>query len=1622
MAFFLHFISFLKSPSLKNHANSIRFFSVFVCLVLFKEAGFAQLKADFTSSVVSGCTPVVVQFKDASAGAPTSYYWDFGNGSTSSLQNPGAIYKNPGFYTVKLIIKDGAGQDSVTKANYITVYAKPIVDFSATPMAGCSPLPVQFNDNSTPASGTITQWSWDFGDGQVSNGQNPLHIYTTVDTFGVSLRVTNSFGCTNFIQKNSFINVNGVINLDFDYTYTNACTPPTKVTFGSSNNTSTPLTYQWDFGDGGASSQQNPVYTYKANGQYSVTLIASTDQGCKDTITKSISIGTVLANFILPPGGCANQVVLFRDSSSPAPVFDKWDFGDGKTANSLNPYHTFSTTGSFNVKLVANFGSCTDSITKIFTVTDKPTPSFTSTGNRSTCTLPSTIQFNNTSANAVSYRWDFGDGGKSTLQNPVHNYTTAGFYNVTLIAINSNGCGDTIIMPKYVQLGPPKIDSLKNSPFAGCIPATINFNPAISSGESVTSYKWDFGDGNTSTSAAPSNNYINAGTYTVNLQVATSSGCTGSAKFTNVVRVGKKPAAKFSASPTDACSSKPIQFTDNSTGGITAWQWKFGDTAAISPLQNPQHLYTDTGYFSVTLTVESNGCRDSLKMDNYIHINPPVSNFTYKYQCGQNKLTRNFFDNSIGAETWTWDFGDGATSNEKDPTHTFTSGGTYIVTLTITNSACSSVKKDTLDILTQAPSFKVQPASATICRTDTVQFTATQYDPSSISAFYWDFGDGTNTGFNKINSTVTHKFQQAGNFTPYLVARDILGCQDTIKKAGLQITVYGPRAAFTNTNGACVNGTVAFADASVTDGIHDITKWTWSYGDGTVESSTAPFQHVYNTSGIYQVVLKVEDSYGCIDSVVKSHADTITSPIANFSSFDSIRCTASAVNFIDSSQGLTLTYNWNFGDNETSGLPSPQHVYTNQGTYTVALGITDKFGCKDSITKVQYIKIADVKAAFLEKDTFAYCPPLRILPKNESFNYTFLTWDFGDGNTSNLFDPDHTYTAAGKYNLMLVAQGHGSCADTAMQTITLLGPAGSFSYSPDQLCVPGTVLFSAKGHNVVGYQWVFADGSVDASADPATRHNYKTPGMYLPSLIIIDSSGCEVTLQNTGDSIRVAGVSAKFSATTSPGCDSALVSITDSSAVLFDNLQSNIWNYGDGSTSNGSSPGHFYATSGNKKITQTITSALGCTDKYTLPVDVVVYQSPVINASIPSSVCVNSTANFTASNNSVPPGNVNWLWQFGNGDTSSAQNPAYTYTTSNTYTVTVAAINEFGCADTADATIIAQPLPPVDANIDSIICLGQSVTLQPSGASTYVWANDNSLSCTNCANPIAKPDTTTRYYVTGTSAAGCVAVDSVLIEVKRPFTITLPPADTLCLGNSIQLTASGAEVYNWQPATGLDDANIANPVAMPTVTTTYTVTGSDVKKCFTASASIIVNVYQNPSVNIADTSVTIMVGDKYIPVSTISPDVIKWQWLPPAGLSCSDCAQPVASPRETTTYQEKVFNQYGCSAEDNITITVLCNEKSLFIPNTFSPNGDGLNDYFYPRGAGLYNIKSMRIFNRLGQIVFERINFSPNDAAGAWDGKFKGKLQPSDVYIYVIDVVCINGTVLSSKGNVTLLR
>ncbi|MEN9571533.1 MAG: hypothetical protein RL172_2764, partial [Bacteroidota bacterium] len=355
------------------------------------------------------------------------------------------------------------------------------------------------------------------------------------------------------------------------------------------------------------------------------------------------------------------------------------------------------------------------------------------------------------------------------------------------------------------------------------------------------------------------------------------------------------------------------------------------------------------------------------------------------------------------------------------------------------------------------------------------------------------------------------------------------------------------------------------------------------------------------------------------------------------------------------------------------------------------------------------------------------------------------------------------------------------------------------------------------------------------------------------------------------------------------------------------------------------------------------------------------------------------------------------------------------------HTITLTGNSSNGCSTIVKAMVDAFALPVFNNTPDTTTCRGQQFTLRASGAARYAWTPAATLNCDTCANTIANPINNTSYILTGTSAQGCVKKDTIDILVKQPFTIQYTQPDKLCAGKNKQLTASGAHQYQWWPANGLSNPLIANPVAQPDSTTTYRVVGTDDKGCFKDTGFVKLTVYPIPKVE-AGTDKTITVGMPVDLDAVITTDVTEVNWTPTSGIFRNSFTGFTAKPDQNTEYTVEVKNKGGCSARDRITVFVTCNGTNVFVPNLFSPNDDGVNDVFYPRGVGLFKIKSMRIFNRWGEPVFEKSSFNANDPGSGWDGRYKGSKLNTDVFVYNIELICNNNSVLALNGNISLVR
>jgi gliding motility-associated-like protein len=1461
----------------------------------------AQLLADFSANITSGCAPILVQFSDQSTGNPTSWTWNLGNGTTSNVQNPSTTYFTPGSYAISLTVTNASGTDTKTITGFISVVPTPVVQFTSNDSGLlCVPQTILFTDNSNTGSPGTVSYIWDFGDGNFSSALNPSHSYANSGNYSVSLSVTNGAGCSASLTKPGYLQLLGQPNAGFNAVNSNSCTAPFTVNF---SNTSTNYgSCVWDFGDGTTSTLANPTHTYTNNGSYTVSLSIANAANCTDTLVQSafVNIGGLNVSFSKSAASaCTNNAISFANTSSPGAGASIWYFGDGTQGTGTSISHSYAVAGSYNVKLVVNYNNCSDSMTQVVTINSGPSVQFSSSDTVA-CAAPHTVQFNNTTTGATSYTWFFGDGQSSTTTSPSHTYSALGNYTVMLVAISSNGCRDTLVRTNYIRIAQPTLQ-LTYANATGCgAPATIAFGINGSTTLPVTSYSWDFGDGATGSGGpATTHTYTSTGLYTVTLTYSLGTGCTFTA--TTTVNVGTMPTAGFSFTPVTPCPQQTVNFTNTSVGGSgTTYSWSFGDGGA-SVLANPTHAYTTPGNYTVSLIANNYGCKDTFALP--ITVSPPSAQFTPVYSC-TNRKTVTFNNTSIGGTSYLWNFGDGNISTLQSPVHAYNNFNTYNVTLTVVNavSGCSTIKVQSVILFDLKAQFTA--ADSNTCTGVPVVFTAAT--SSFYSSYIWTFGT---TSITTTSNTTTRIYANTGLYNTALVVKDIRNCYDTLSKPNYVHVNGHPAAAFSMlpTQG-CAPLSVAFTDQS-SPAIASLTRWLWQFGDGSSDTTTVPVAtHLYNT-GTYTTTLTVTDANGCTDSVVLPNSITIHRPTASFSSADTNRCTGQTISFMNNSSGTGLTYHWLFGDGATATTTNPTHTYLNAGNYTVTLSVTDSFGCSDTFTRSAYIHIGNITVGFIASDTFANCPPLAVNFTDTSSNVVTYNWTFGNGNASSVASPSTIYTYPGVYTVQLKGQNSAGCLDSFSRTITVLGPTGTLSYTPLGGCSPLTVQFSSVNSNTQSLIWDMNNGVTQTTTASSTTYTYTTPGVYLPKLLLSDGNSCLVPISGP-DTIRVDSVSADFSFTGNNACQTATISFIDTAVFSVTSITAIYWDFGDGNSSTVHNPSHFYSAPGTYNVKLGITTAEGCSDTVIKPVTILA--APGVSAGNDTSFCLGATNGMQLQ----ATGAINYNWSpAATLSCTACANPLASPVNPTTYTVVGTAQN--GCTDTAQITLAPNASPVLTASSIPAICEGDSTQLQINGASSYSWTPVQGLSCSACSNPYASPATSTNYSVIGTDINGCSDTLPVAVVVHSlPSVVVQSGAMTICNGDSLQLQASGATNYNWAPNTDISCVGCAAPFVHPSVSRNYIVTGTDINGCSdTAQVSISVN----PIPVLAASGQSICSGDS---VQLAISGAAIYSWSPAATLSCSNCSNPFATPASTTTYIITGTDTNGCSDTGSITVQV----------------------------------------------------------------------------------------------------
>lgn len=1448
---------------------------------------FSQPTADFTSSGNNLCAPAIITFTNTStgcSGTPT-FYWTSGTSDVSSLENPTFSYTVGGTYTVSLKITCDGFED--TKTMTIVVYDPPEANFSNVVQKGCVPFDVNFIDMSLTGDAAINSWVWHFGDGTSSTEQHPSHTYASSGSFNVTLFVKDENNCSSQVTHNNLIRVANLPTVSFVADNPTLCTSPHTVNFSSSVTTSFGLTatYLWNFGDGGTSIENNPSHTY-TSGIYDVSLTVTDEYGCENTFSKPeyVRIEPAVPQYSVLEGDtvCKGMQTHFLNETG---YSCRWDFGDGGTSMQNTPIHIYQQTGNVNVTFTVDPGGQCEASTEFTLFVETITASFTTNPtNLYSCSIPFEVEFTNTSsANATSFYYVFQDGTSSIQPNPSHTYSSGGIFQPTLTVTSNAGCVHTFMGP-IINISPADA-SFTADEVEGCEPLTITFTYS-GDPEAITNFNWNFGNGNTnSDGSAIESSVYNAGEYTVVLTVTDGQGCTGESSLElNIGAVYEPNINVFDNDPDhtpllshNICAQDTVSLWvlewDNEDYEFTWWI----DSTSNKDVSNEytDHAFDqDTGWVHLHMITLYNGCRDTIYWDSLYISGPIIDGISKSYDCN-NPRNYEFTLNETIADTWDWKIyyihegtmtivEETLSSTDHNYSYTFPpSPDSFWVKVTAHSDTTSCEYVDSIQIKIATPSASFSIPVYNNCTGVDISFDASA--SQDASEYYWDFGDGNNSGWLS-EPIFIYQYMTVGVFDVVLTVRDENGCEDTDTHP---IHIIGPEihTTISETYG-CDQLLVSFSDFSTAS--EPIVSVEWNFGDGSTMIGT-DVTHLYSTPGVYSVTVNVTTLSNCGLGITYQDTIVVESVDASFNALPVVACVNQDISFQALENNISYIYTWNFGDTNpaiSGHSPSINYSYENGGYYDVHLKVENGRGCEDELLLEGFIKIEQAFANFsLTEDHFSCYPATPIIIQNSSVlpadTELYYQWILGsDNDTITVEEPTYVYTVPGNFDIVLNLSTPAGCTDTHSLPLIIEGPYAQMNISDTIACVGQEIEFSlTEQENVETIQWVVGGG--DSYTVESFTHSYSMvpPSGYYTVNLVIKSGDCQPPsfVQN----IYIFDVTANFS-------------ITDTE---------------------------------NNEILGGLCSP---------------FEAMLVSNSINDDFRY-----WFVDNHPIGSGLSTETHNFVNNQS---------YDTSGEITLIVEDIH--GCLDTIKKSIDVYALPVIEITQDTIICKGDEIKLYSAGGVSYLWSPDVNISDVNSQSPSVKPEEDIIYYLEVRNSHDCLSIDSVSILVIQDFLVNFTP------------------VYD-----------------------------------------------------------SIIIGDTTRIILEATQDSLIYTWTPSTNISCTNCPEPEFYPLEDTRYRLVVEDSTGCFKYHYLLDIFVIEEYTLDVPGAFTPGSGDKNAVIYARGFGIKKLLQFRIYNRWGEEVFYT-----DDINQGWNGYYKGKLQSIDNYSYFIEAEMFNGSIQTKKGHIMLIR
>ena len=1255
--------------------------------------------AEFDTTPAIGTVGQEIQFNDNSTGEIATYDWNFGDGSTHSVEKtPKYTYGKADTYQVTLIVTNSYGVSSTPVTHDVVVNpVAPVASFDVTPIKGTSPLTVTATDTST---GVVTGRVW-YIDGVADNSSESTmtHAFDNAAVHTISLEVSNAGGSNTSLPQD--IDVGNKVVPDFTVTKSGDFAPVT-VTCDPAT-TQFADSFSWIVNKDGVkvaeSTDAKPSFELKDPGTYDIILTATNAYSSESkTISEIVKI-PVKAGFTSIVDGLD---VTFNDTSSGTPTIYAWNFGDNQISTDSNPNHTYAHSGTYNVILtVTNADDSVNSTNADVTVI-AAAPVAVLDVSPVNGIAPLDVAIADNSTGEIVSRVLYVDDVIADTVLDHYNFTTAGKHTLKLSVTNvGGGSTDT----KTIDVYEPVVPSFTLDKNSGKVPLTVTATctvPKVEGCTDVCNWLNDMGEAKLGENAAYTFN--DPGDYNIKMQFTRTYPNGQTVEFDSEPKIIKAiplepPVPGILMNPVSGNGEIPLKviFTSTATGATTT-SWDFGDKDSSENTATGDvvsHSYDKVGTYTVTQTVTNDdGSVTTTATVNAIHTSvPPVAGFTMNPSTGKGTvpLDVKFYSTSATSlDKVSWTFGDVEIEQPtvgKDVEHIYSSIGTYTVTQTITNADDTKTATGQITVnhvpTPAVADFTTEPvngnAPLSVVITDKSQYTDVLNGQVS-----YHFTDDTPDSNER---SLTHIFSNVGTYT---ITQSVKNDDNQLPSTkNVIVTVNAaliPLVA--NFTAVPITGQaplpVQFTDAST--GI--VAGYSWNFSDGTALNTTKNPSHVFASAGNYNVVLTVTDSNGGSSTKSMNIIATVA-PIPLVANFTAVPTTGQApltVQFTDASTGSVTGYSWNFSDGTAlNTTKNPSHVFAIAGNYNVVLTVKDNNG--GSSTKSMNIN-ATVAPIPLNAD-FTAAPNTGSTPLIVQFTDTSKgavasrSWDFNDGNVDTTQSPKHTFTGVKTYNVVLTVKDNNGVSSTKTMPITVNAATNLkaiFTATPVSGNAPLVVKFEDQSTGASLRTWNFGDNSgVSTASKPS--HTYNSVGTFIVTLTAINGTRSNVatkTITVTKPTLVINDITPDVTTGNAPLTVNFNCAVTGKPTYYAWTFERTIQQI----TYSGSVK-HVYNSAGSYDVTLVVKDAYGNTAKLTKTKFITVLPKikPPVAAftATPKSVKAGMTVKFTDTSSNKPE---TWTWNFGDKSTvtsvNSQPNPSHQYNIVGKYSVTLTVRNKGG--------------------------------------------------------------------------------------------------------------------------------------------------------------------------------------------------------------------------------------------------------------------------------------------------------------------------------------------------------